>query len=76
MSWTFSGVAQSFFWPRLDLDVDETRATSTGMRRTVASSARVVKMHTMVTDAARSVGFWYRKTKMEAMARRIAMATA
>lgn len=58
MSWTLSGVAQSFFWPRLDLDVDETRATSTGMRSTVASRARVVKMQTMVTDAARSRGCW------------------
>lgn len=58
MPWTLSGVAQSFFWPRLDLEVDETSATSTGMRRTVASSASVVKMHTAVTDAARSLGFW------------------
>jgi hypothetical protein len=58
MSWTLSGVAQSFLRPRLDLDVDETRAMSTGMRRTVASRASVVKIHTMVTEAARSLGCW------------------
>jgi hypothetical protein len=55
---TFSGVAQSFLRPRLDREVDETRATSTGMSRTVASSASVVKMQTIVTDAARSRGCW------------------
>jgi hypothetical protein len=56
---TFSGVAQSFLRPKLDFEVDETRATSTGISSTVASSASVVKMHTMVTAAARSRGFWY-----------------
>lgn len=55
---TFSGVAQSFLRPRLDFEVDETRATSTGMSSTVASRARVVKMQTMVTAAARSRGAW------------------
>lgn len=55
---TASGVAQSFFRPSLELAVEETRAMSTGIRRIVASNALMVRMHTVVTEAARSRGSW------------------
>ncbi len=53
---TSSGVAQSFFRPSLERVVEDTRAISTGMRSTVASRALSVRMHTVVTEAARSLG--------------------
>lgn len=58
MESTLSWVAQSLRAPFFELTVEETRATSTGSSRTVASSALTVKMQTTVTDAARSRGFW------------------
>jgi hypothetical protein len=73
---TTSGVAQSFFLPSLDRFVDDTRAMSTGIRRIVASKALMVNMHTVVTDAARSRGVWYRNTKVAAIISRMPMATA
>lgn len=73
---TRSGVAQSFFVPLDDEEVAETRAMSTGRRRTVARRDVRLIMATMLTMAERSRGVCQVNVVITAAMRQRPMATA
>lgn len=73
---TRSGVAHSFFSPRVDEVVTETRAMSTGRSKMVARRAVMLMVETTVTIAERSRGVCQVNVVIMAAIRQRATATA